>query len=128
LGSSRLGGSAAMQMRGGGSADRTFSAADAHGGEPIDPATTALVMIEYQNEFAADGGKLHDAVRGVMATTGMLDKSVEACAAARAAGAKVIMAPILFRDDMSDNPNKALGILAGEARRRGARRATIPCD
>ena len=44
---SRVGGTA-VRMRGGASTDRTFSAADAHGGEPIDPATTALVMIEYQ--------------------------------------------------------------------------------
>jgi nicotinamidase-related amidase len=73
----------------GGNTDRTFPAYEAHGGESIDPATTAIVMIEYQNEFASEGGKLHDAVKEVMASTSMLDKSVEACEAARAAGAKV---------------------------------------
>lgn len=109
----RLGASRAAWMRGGAASDRTFSAAEAHGGEPIDPATTALVMIEYQHEFASEGGKLHDAVKGVMASTGMLQKSAEACEAARAAGAKVLHAPITFRADMSDNPNRALGILAG---------------
>ncbi|KAJ1629668.1 Isochorismatase-like protein [Pavlovales sp. CCMP2436] len=99
------------RLRGGGS-DRTF-AAPGHGGEDLDPATTALVMIEYQNEFATEGGKLHDAVKGVMASTQMLQKSVEACDAARAAGALVIHSPILFRSDMTDNPNPNLGILAG---------------
>ena len=34
----------------------------------------------------------------------------------RAAGGKVIHAPIMFKADASDNPNKALGILAGCAK------------
>lgn len=97
----------------GGASDRTYPAAEAKGGDPIDPSTTALVMIEYQNEFATEGGKLHDAVKDVMTSNDMLSKSVAACDAARAAGAKVIHAPITFSEDMSDNPNKRLGILAG---------------
>ena len=28
----------------------------------LDPATTAVVLIEYQNEFTSDGGALHGAV------------------------------------------------------------------
>ena len=35
----------------------------------IDPRTTALVLIEYQNEFTSEGGKLHDAVKPVMEAT-----------------------------------------------------------
>ena len=30
----------------------------------IDPKTTALVLIEYQNDFTSAGGVLHDAVKG----------------------------------------------------------------
>jgi nicotinamidase-related amidase len=37
---------------------------------PFDPKRTALVLIEYQNDFASDGGALHDAVEDVMASTG----------------------------------------------------------
>jgi nicotinamidase-related amidase len=81
----------------GGKSDRTFPASEAHGGEPIDPATTALVMIEFQNEFTSEGGKLHDAVKGVMASTDMMTKSVEACEAARAAGVKVRAVRTAFR-------------------------------
>lgn len=33
----------------------------------FDPSTTAILLIEYQNEFASKGGVLHDAVKGVMA-------------------------------------------------------------
>jgi nicotinamidase-related amidase len=38
----------------------------------LDPATTALVLIEYQNEFTSDGGALHGAVAEVMDKTNML--------------------------------------------------------
>lgn len=92
---------------------RTFTPEAAHGGEVPVAETTALVMIEFQNEFVTEGGKLHDAVKGVMEETGMLGKAVEVCAFARARGMKVIHAPISFKEDMSNNPNKGLGILKG---------------
>ena len=68
---------------------RSFSPATAKGGCAIDPSKTAILCIEYQNEFTTEGGKLHDAVKPVMESTGMLDKSAELCTAARAAGVKV---------------------------------------
>lgn len=96
---------------------RTFSPAEAKGKdskkEPLDPKKAAVVFIEYQNEFTTPGGKLHDAVKGVMAETDMLQKSARVAAEARKAGMKVIHAPISFAEDASDNPNKKLGILAG---------------
>jgi len=36
----------------------------------LDPAKTALVLIEYQNEFTSEGGVLHGAVSAVMDKTG----------------------------------------------------------
>lgn len=36
----------------------------------LDPRETAFVFIEYQNEFTTEGGKLHDAVKDVMDSTG----------------------------------------------------------
>ena len=94
-------------------AGRTFAPDAAHGGEDIQPDTTALVMIEFQNEFTTEGGKLHEGVKGVMEETGMLEKAVEVCAFARKKGMKVFHVPICFQQDMSDNPNKGLGILKG---------------
>ena len=93
--------------------DRVFSAADAQGGQPIDPSSTAVVLIEYQNEFCAQGGKLHDAVKGVMAANNMLQNSIQLVNAARAKGCKIMHTPITFAPDGSDNPNKGLGILKG---------------
>lgn len=50
-------------------AGRTFDATSARGGCEIAPAKTALVCIEFQNEFATEGGKLHGAVKDVMVET-----------------------------------------------------------
>lgn len=95
------------------SSDRTFTSADAKGGCDIDPSKTAVLCIEFQNEFTTEKGKLYDSVKGVMEATNMLNNAVDVTAAARSLGAKVFHAPISFAEDASDNPNKGLGILAG---------------
>ena len=94
-------------------ADRVFDPTNAKGGIPVLPDKTALLFIEYQNEFTSVGGKLHDAVKDVMESNNMLVKSALLAQAARVQGVKVFHAPIMFKEDASDNPNKALGILAG---------------
>ena len=38
--------------------DRSFTPASAKGGCNFDPSKTAVLCIEYQNEFATEGGKL----------------------------------------------------------------------
>jgi nicotinamidase-related amidase len=38
-------------------------------GVTIDPQTTAVVLIEYQNDFVSEGGALHGAVEEVMDKT-----------------------------------------------------------
>jgi nicotinamidase-related amidase len=95
---------------------RAFSSAEAKGGKEMQPATTAVIFIEYQNEFTSEGGKLHGAVKEVMEASGMLDKSAAVAKAIRRAGGKVFHVPISFAKDGSDNPNKGLGILAGCAK------------
>merc|ERR1719392_173491 len=83
-----------------------FSAADAKGGCELEPSKTALVCIEYQNEFTSEGGKLYPAVKDVMDSTGMLEKAATTAAAVRAAGGAVFHIPIMFKADATDNPNK----------------------
>ena len=41
----------------------------------FDPKRTAVVLIEFQNDFASEGGALHGAVQDVMERTGMLDNA-----------------------------------------------------
>ena len=45
------------------------------GGLGMDPSKTALLFIEFQNEFASEGGKLHPQVKEVMGMTGMLQNA-----------------------------------------------------
>ena len=74
--------------------------------------TTAVVLIEYQNDFTSPGGVLHEAVKGVMQSTSMLDKTVETVNAARAKGALIIHSPITFSDDYRELGENVYGILA----------------
>merc|ERR1719389_590677 len=93
-----------------------FAPSDAKGGQELSPTKVAVVAIEFQNEFTSEGGKLHPAVSGVMASTDMLRKTAALAEQMRAAGGKVVLGPITFKADASDNPNKGLGILAGCAK------------
>ncbi|MDR1188129.1 MAG: cysteine hydrolase [Bifidobacteriaceae bacterium] len=77
------------------------------------PATTALVLIEFQNDFTSPGGTLHDAVAPVMAQTDMLANAVETAAAVRAAGATVVHSPIQFAAGYGELAPNPYGILAG---------------
>jgi len=79
----------------------------------IDPSRTAVVLIEYQNDFTTDGGTLHAAVAPVMESTGMLPNTVELVAAARAAGATIVHAPISFAPGYGEISDHPYGILAG---------------
>ena len=81
----------------------------------VDPTKTALVLIEYQNDFTTDGGALHDAVKGVMDDSNMLANTQALVDEARKAGATVIHAPITFAPGYGElgNPDKVYGILKG---------------
>jgi nicotinamidase-related amidase len=79
----------------------------------LDPAKTAVVLIEYQNEFTTDGGVLHGAVAPVMDKTGMLPKTVALVEAARAAGVTIMHAPIMFAPGFGELSRHPYGILKG---------------
>lgn len=79
----------------------------------IDPATTAIVLIEYQNDFTSDGGVLHGAVEAVMEKTDMLENTKRVVEAAREAGATVMHAPITFTEGYNELSSHPYGILKG---------------
>jgi len=81
----------------------------------VDPRSTAVVLIEYQNDFATEGGALHGAVKDVMQENDMLVKSRQVADEARRAGATVIHAPITFAEGYGElgDPEKVYGILKG---------------
>lgn len=79
----------------------------------LDPAKTALVLIEFQNEFTSEGGVLHGAVSAVMDKTGMLGKTRGLVDAARAAGVTIMHAPITFAPGYAELTRHPYGILKG---------------
>jgi ureidoacrylate peracid hydrolase len=79
----------------------------------MDPKKTALVLIEFQNDFTTSGGSLHDAVRGVMEKTNMLANTVETVERARTAGATVVFVPISFAEGYGEMRSEPYGILKG---------------
>jgi len=81
----------------------------------IDPARTAVVLVEYQNDFTSDGGALHGAVEKVMDETGMLENTRRLVDEAREAGATIVHAPISFAPGYGElgDPDKVYGILKG---------------
>jgi biuret amidohydrolase len=78
----------------------------------MDPKTTAIVLIEYQNDFVSEGGAQHDAVKAVMASTAMLANSSALLEGARAAGAVVLHVPIAFAEGYPEIAAAPYGILA----------------
>ncbi|MFF7972493.1 isochorismatase family protein [Streptomyces sp. NPDC007905] len=79
----------------------------------LDPAKTAIVLIEYQNEFTSDGGVLNGAVADVMQRTGMLANTVAVVDAARRAGVSIMHAPITFAEGYGELTRHPYGILKG---------------
>src|SRR6202040_2364419 len=82
-------------------------------GAEMDPKRTAVVLIEYQNDFTSEGGTLHDAVKPVMNSTNMLANTLEMVRQARELGATIVHAPITFTDDYHELTSEPYGILKG---------------
>src|ERR1700761_8147459 len=80
---------------------------------PIDPKTTALLLVEYQNDFTSEGGALHAGVKAVMEGTNMLANTAHAATKARAAGVTVMFAPISFARGYGEITSEPYGILKG---------------
>ncbi|EGD59981.1 isochorismatase hydrolase [Novosphingobium nitrogenifigens DSM 19370] len=76
-------------------------------------SSTALVLIEFQNDFTTPGGVQHDAVKGVMESTGMLANTCDLVAKAREAGVTIMHAAISFADGYPEIASESYGILAG---------------
>jgi len=74
---------------------------------------TALLLIEYQNDFVTEGGSQHGAVRDVMSSTNMLANTLEVAEKGRLAGVTVMHAPIVFSEGYPEVGRDAYGILAG---------------
>jgi ureidoacrylate peracid hydrolase len=75
------------------------------------PNQTALVLIEFQNDFTTEGGTLHEAVKGVMEATHMLDNTLAVVKKAREAGVQIIHVPISFSEGYRELTSEPYGVL-----------------
>lgn len=74
---------------------------------------TAVVLIEFQNDFTSEGGIFHDAVKEVMQETDMLTHTISLSKQAREAGVQVIHVPISFSDNYHELTASPYGIIKG---------------
>lgn len=79
----------------------------------LNPSTTALVLIEFQNDFTSEGGTLHGAVAEVMQATDTLGNGQKALEASRKAGLTVVHSPISFQPGYYEISAHPYGILKG---------------
>ena len=79
----------------------------------MDPSKTAVVLIEYQNDFVSEGGALHGAVQASMEATDMLKNTRGVLDAARDAGVTIIHSPIQFAAGYHEITRHPYGILKG---------------
>ncbi len=79
----------------------------------LNPKETALVLIEFQNDFTTEGGIFHGAVNGVMNSNNMLQNTVDTVNAAREAGIQIVYVPISFTEDYHEVTATPYGILKG---------------
>lgn len=94
----------------------------------MDPKSTALVLIEFQNDFTSEGGTLHGAVADVMADTNTVGNAKTALEAARDAGAAVIHSPISFAPGYYEISAHPYGILAGVVSSNSFVKGTWGCE
>jgi len=94
----------------------------------MDPKSTALVLIEFQNDFTSEGGSLHGAVAEVIAATDTIGNAKKALEAARTAGAAVIHSPISFAPGYYEISAHPYGILAGVVSSNSFVKGTWGCE
>jgi ureidoacrylate peracid hydrolase len=90
----------------------------------MDPKTTAVVLIEYQNDFTSAGGTLHEAVKPIMQSSNMLENTKETVERARELGATIVHAPITFTEDYRELTSEPYGILKGVVDSKSFRKGT----
>ena len=59
---------------------------------------TAVVLIEFQNDFCKQGGKLHDGVKGELERQNTIPNAMKLAEGARKKGATVIHSPFVFNE------------------------------
>ena len=59
---------------------------------------TAVVLIEFQNDFCKEGGKLHGGVQAELARQNTIPNAMKLAEASRSKGALLIHSPFIFNE------------------------------
>jgi ureidoacrylate peracid hydrolase len=68
----------------------------------LDPARAALIVVDMQNDFGAEGGMFHRAGIDISMIRAAIAPTARAVHAARSAGMRIVYLKMAFRPDMSD--------------------------
>ncbi len=68
----------------------------------LDPATTALIVVDMQNDFGAEGGMFHRAGIDISMIRAAIAPTARALRAARTGGIRIVYLKMAFQPDMSD--------------------------
>ena len=77
----------------------------------VEPSRTALVLVEYQNDFVSPGGKFHDVVKSEIERTAMMRHTADLLARARRAGVPVIHVPYTYSEHYRSQSER-VGVLS----------------
>jgi ureidoacrylate peracid hydrolase len=85
---------------------------------PIDTAKTAVIVVDMQNDFGAEGGMLHRAGIDISMIRSAVGPTARVLTSARKVGIKAIYLKMAFRPDLSDagppdSPNRVRHLLFG---------------
>jgi len=81
----------------------------------MNPNATALVLIEFQNDFTTEGGVFQNPRKDIMHQSDMLANTATTVQQARALGVKIIHLPIQFTEGYPELTTRDYGILKGVA-------------
>ncbi len=84
----------------------------------IDPTETAVIVVDMQNDFVAEGGMFARAGLPISAAQAVVERTARVLTAARAAGMKVVYLQMAFESDLSnlggpDAPNRVRHLAFG---------------
>jgi nicotinamidase-related amidase len=78
----------------------------------MNAAETAVILIEFQNDFCKEGGKLHDLVKGEIARKNTVENAVALTRIARRKGCLVVHCPFVYDPEWASEC-AVCGIIAG---------------
>ena len=84
---------------------------------------TAVILIEFQNDFCKDGGKLYDGVKDEISRQGTIPNAVKLAEGAREKGAMILHTPFVFNEKYFED-HSMVGIVQAVADGNALRKGT----